>query len=139
MKISLSEVKILNWAFDSMPNKFTSNQFSTKCCNGGIPQYRINAGILADYLHKKSHQSNESKRIWFKKNMPKKELNNIFESKIETKLFESINLISDGLTSNEFLETLLIKYPLSQQFWDSLKKDILIFAQKYHKEKMLYK
>jgi hypothetical protein len=59
--------QILDYTFQLMPERFSSNEFSIVAQKNWLPIERIKSGIIAEYLHKnKSRCIQESRRTWRK-------------------------------------------------------------------------
>tara|TARA_R110001592_G_scaffold103236_1_gene290927 strand:- start:308 stop:610 length:303 start_codon:yes stop_codon:yes gene_type:complete len=60
------EYSNLERTLKSMPQYFSSNEFSRKAQKYGVPMWQIKNGIIAKFLHKYAIQTN-SRRTWVKK------------------------------------------------------------------------
>jgi hypothetical protein len=59
-------MEILNRTLEKMPFEFNSNQFCNEAKKNGYDQYKINQGLIAEFLHKNCKQV-FTKRRWQKK------------------------------------------------------------------------
>ena len=84
-----SHYDVLSECLDKMPNYFSSNEFSAICQKNGLSKHYCSSGTLGDFLKRFCTQGT-TKRMWSKKGIIVKEVNNTYNAYTEE---EAINYL----------------------------------------------